>query len=159
MTINIEGMFDNTDSFVKHFNEVMTGNGIRIRMKYTASLYEIQIQHLDGINFSLEEYYDDGTFLDLIGFKRLNQGSNMYVNINTPKLFSQRLIFISIPELGTYSITTKGINSSSKPYTFLVLSKPGFEIVANINNTFANEFYVKDREIDEFNLSPMVYHL
>ena len=114
----------------------MTGAGIRIRMKYIALLYELQIQHLDGINFSLEEYYDDGAFLDLIGFKRLNQGSNFYVNINTPKLFSQRLIFISILELGTYSITTKGINSSSKPYTFLVLSKPGFEIVANINNTF-----------------------
>jgi len=40
--------------------------------------------------------------MDLIGFKRLNQGSNIYTNINTPKLFSQRLIFISIPELGTY---------------------------------------------------------
>ena len=55
MTINLKGMFDNTDSFVKHFNEVMTGAGIR-RMKYIASLYELQIQHLDGINFSLEEY-------------------------------------------------------------------------------------------------------
>ena len=115
MTINLKGMFDKTDSFVKHFNEVMTGAGIRIRMKYFASLYEIQIQHLDGTNFSLEEYYDDGIFMDLIGFKRLNQGSNIYTNINTPKLFSQRLIFISIPELGTYSITTKRINSSSKP--------------------------------------------
>ena len=77
VTINLKGMFDNTDSFVKHFNEVMTGAGIRIRMKYIASLYELQIQHLDGINFSLEEYYDDGAFLDLIGFKRLNQGSNI----------------------------------------------------------------------------------
>ena len=67
VTINLKGMFDNTDSFVKNFNEVMTGAGIRIRMKYIASLYELQIQHLDGINFSLEGYYDDGAFLDLIG--------------------------------------------------------------------------------------------
>ena len=89
-------MFDNTDTFVKYFNEVMSRNGIQIRMKYTASLYEIQIQHLDhqGTKFSLEEYYDDGTFMDLIGFKRLNQGSNFYTNVDTPKLFSQRLIFI-----------------------------------------------------------------
>ena len=76
----------------------------------------------------------------------------MYTNVDTPKLFSQRLIYISFPELGTYSITTKGISSSSKPYTYLVLSKPGFEIVSNINNTFANEFYVKDKEIDEFSV-------
>ena len=87
-------MFDNIDAFVKGFNEVMLSNGLQIRMKFTASLYEIQIQHLDGTNFSLEEYYDDGTFMDLIGFRRLNQGSNFYTNINTPKLFSQRLIFI-----------------------------------------------------------------
>ena len=57
-----------------------------------------------------------------------------------------------MPEIGTYSITTKGINSSSKPYTYLVVSKPGFEIVANINNTFANEFYVNDRDVDEISV-------
>ena len=145
-------MFDNTDTFVKYFNEVMSSNGHGIKMKYTASLHEIKIQHLDGINFSLEEYYDDGTFTDLIGFSRSNQGNNMYSNIDTPKLFSQRFIFISMPELGTYSITTKGMNSSSKPYTYLVPSKPGFEIVANINNTFANEFYVNDRDVDEISV-------
>ena len=61
VTINIKGMFDNTDTFVKYFNGVMSSNGHGIRMKYTASLYEIKIQHLDGTNFSLEEYYDDGT--------------------------------------------------------------------------------------------------
>ena len=33
-----------------------------------------------------------------------------------------------------------------------MLSKPGFEIVSNINNTFANEFYVKDKDIDEFSV-------
>ena len=48
-------MFDNTDTFVKYFNEVMSSNGHGIRMKYTASLYEIKIQLLDGINFSLED--------------------------------------------------------------------------------------------------------
>jgi len=151
INININGMFDNIDAFVKGFNDVMSINGIQIRMKYTASLYEIKILRNDNqdTKFSLEEYYDDGTFMDLIGFRRSNEGSNVYTNINTPKLFSQRIIFISIPELGTYSITTRGINSSSKPYTYLVLSKPGFEIVANINNTFANEFYVNDRDIDE----------
>ena len=158
VVISLKGMFDNTDTFVKYFNEVMSNNDIRIRMTYISALYEIKIQHLDGINFSLGDYYDDGTdvfpssFMDLIGFKRLNQGANVYTNVNTPKLFSQRLIYISFPELGTYSITTKGINSSSKPYTYLVLSKPGFEIVSNINNTFANEFYVKDKEIDELSI-------
>ena len=152
--ININGMFDNIDAFVKGFNDVMSINGIQIRMKYTASLYEIKILRNDNqdTKFSLEEYYDNGTFMDLIGFRRSNEGSNVYTNINTPKLFSQRIIFISIPELGTYSITTRGINSSSKPYTYLVLSKPGFEIVANINNTFANEFYVNDRDIDELSV-------
>jgi len=162
VVINLKGMFDNTDTFVKYFNEIMSNDGIRIRMTYTSALYEIKIQHLDGVNFSLGEYYDDGnnlsspmmgsSFLSLIGFKKLNQGANVYTNVNTPELFSQRLIYISIPELGTYSITTKGISSSLKPYTYLVLSKPGFEIVSNINNTFANEFYVKDKEIDEFSV-------
>ena len=59
VTINLKGTFDNTDAFVKGFNETMSSNGIQIRMKYTASLYEFQIQHLDGINFSLNDYYDD----------------------------------------------------------------------------------------------------
>ena len=152
ITINIKGMFDNTDAFVRRFNEIMTSHGLQTKMKYEPHLYEISIQNNDGTNFTLEEYYNDGTFTNLIGFKRLNQGNNVYTNVNTPKLFSQRLIFISMPELGTYSITTKGLNSSSKPYTYLVLSKPGFEIVANINNTFANEFYVNDRDIDELSV-------
>ena len=111
-------MFDNADAFVKGFNEVMSSNGIQIRMTYVSYLYEIRIQHLGGTKFSLEEYYDDGTFMELIGFRRLNQGNNVYINVDTPKLFSQRLIFISMPELGTYSITTKGLNFSSKPYTY-----------------------------------------
>ena len=51
-----------------------------------------------------------------------------------------------------YFNPTKGITSSSKPYIYLILSKPGFEIVSNINNTFANEFYAKDKEIDEFSV-------
>ena len=152
VVINLEGMFDNTDTFVKYFNKIMSDNNIRIKMTYISALYEIQIQHLEGINFSLGEYYNDGIFMSLIGFKELSQGANIYSNVDTPKLFSQSLIYISIPELGTYSITTKGINSSSKPYTYLVLSKPGFEIVSNINNTFANEFYVKDKDIDEFSV-------
>jgi len=152
ITLNINGMFDNIDAFVKKFNEIMASNEIRIRMIYTPHLCEIKILHPNGNNFTLEEYFDDGMFNDLIDFKRLNQGGNVYTNINTPKLFSQRLIFISMPELGTYSITTKGINSSSKPYTYLVVSKPGFEIVANINNTFANEFYVNDRDVDELSV-------
>ena len=53
ITINIKGMFDNTDTFVKYFNEIMSSNGIRIRMTYVSRLYEIKIQHLDGTNFSL----------------------------------------------------------------------------------------------------------
>ena len=88
VVINLKGMFDNTDSFVKYFNEIMSNNSIRIRMTYISALYEIKIQHLDGINFSLGDYYDDGIFMDLIGFKKLNQGNNVYTNVNTPKLFS-----------------------------------------------------------------------
>ena len=65
-------MFDNTDTFVKGFNEVMSTNGHGIRMTYVSYLYEIKIQHLDETNFSLEEYYNDGTFTGLIGFNRLN---------------------------------------------------------------------------------------
>ena len=83
VVINLKGMFDNTDTFVKYFNEIMSNNDIRIRMTYIASLYEIKIQHLDGINFSLGEYYDDGTMMELIGFKKLNQGANVYTNVNT----------------------------------------------------------------------------
>src|SRR5690606_34895737 len=45
--INLKGMFDNTDSFVKYFNEIMSNNEIRIRMTYISALYEIKIQHLD----------------------------------------------------------------------------------------------------------------
>ena len=44
-TINLKGMFDNTDSFVKYFNEIMSNNDIRIRMTYISALYEIKIQH------------------------------------------------------------------------------------------------------------------
>ena len=53
-------------------------------MTYIASLYEIKIQHLDGVNFSMSDYYDDGTdvfpssFMNLIGFKKLNQGLCVY---------------------------------------------------------------------------------
>ena len=69
VVISLKGMFDNTDTFIKYFNEVMSNNDIRIKMTYIASLYEIKIQHLDGINFSLGEYYDDGTMMELIGSK------------------------------------------------------------------------------------------
>ena len=34
-TINLKGMFDNTDSFVKYFNEIMSNNVVRIRMTYS----------------------------------------------------------------------------------------------------------------------------
>ena len=54
-TINLKSMFDNTDSFVKYFNELMSNNDIRIRMTCISALYEIKIQHLDGVNFSLGE--------------------------------------------------------------------------------------------------------
>ena len=55
----------------------------------------------------MDDYYDDGimtgiSFLTLIGFKNLNQGANVYTNVNTPKPFSQRLIYISIP--GTWNV-------------------------------------------------------
>ena len=143
--ITFEGKFDNVDSFVKRFNEVMQANQLNIRMIYTAYLYEIKIQHLQGEIFSLEEFGNEGKFFDLIGYNKINQGANVYTNINVPKLFSQNLIYISFPEIGMHSTTTK----DSKPYTFLVLSQPGFEIVSNINNTFSNEFYIKDKELDE----------
>ena len=134
--ITFEGMFDNTDSFVRRFNEVLASHSISIRMSYSSSLYEITIQHLQGEIFSLEEFYDEGGFMDLIGFKKVNTGQNVYTNENVPKLFSQRLIYISIPEIGTYSLLTR----NSKPYTFLVLSKTGFEIVSNIKKNLQMSF-------------------
>ena len=45
--------------------------------------------------------------MSLIGYNKLNQGLNTYTNTDTPKLFSQNLIYISIPELGMYNVTTK----------------------------------------------------
>ena len=69
-----------------------------------------------------------------------------------PQSFSHRDLYLFLCLNSVHTIITKGINSSSKPYTYLVLSKPGFEIVANINNTFANEFYVNDRDIDELSV-------
>lgn len=93
-TVTFEGMFDNTDAFVKKFNEVMNNNSIPVRMTYSNILYEIKIQHPNGVIFSLEEFYVDGGFMDLIGYKRINQGQNVYTNANVPKLFSQRLIYI-----------------------------------------------------------------
>ena len=144
---NIEffGKFDNTDAFVKRFNEVMQTNQLNIRMIYTTYLYEIKITHLEGKVFQLEEFGNEGKFLDLLGFKQMNQGAYEYTNINVPKLFAQDLIYINFPEIGTYDTTTK----NSRPFTFLVLSQPGFETITNINNTFENVFHVSDKEIDE----------
>ena len=48
VVINLKGMFDNTGSFVKYFNEIMSNNVIRIRMTYITALYEIKIQHRMG---------------------------------------------------------------------------------------------------------------
>lgn len=144
-TVTITGKFDTIDDFVKHFNSITSG--LNIKMIYIKQLYEIQIQHLQGNMFSLTEYYTDGTLLSLIGFDKC-QGNNVYTNTSTPKLFSQSLIYISIPELGVYNAITQG----SKPYTFLVLSQQGFEIVSNINNTFANTFHVSDKNLDELTI-------
>ena len=148
ITVTFEGRFDNIDSFVKRFNEVMQTYGTNVVMKYTTHLYEIRLQHLQGNNFKLEEYYDKGNFLSLLGFNKTNQGANVYTNVNVPKLFSQNLIYITIPEIGSHSIHTKG----SRPFTFLVLGQAGFEVVSNINSTFSNEFYVKDKELDELTI-------
>ena len=142
-TITIQGKFDTIDDFVKRFN-ILTA-GLNITMIYTSYLYEIKITHTQGLNFSLSEYYDDGTFMSLIGYNKVNQGLNTYTNNDTPKLFSQNLIYITIPELGCYNVTTK----DSRPFTFAVLSQQGFEVVANINNTFANSFYVSNKNLDE----------
>ena len=113
-------------------------------MQYTPYLYEFQIQHSDGNIFNLSEYYDDGIFMQLIGYNKVNQGANVYTNVNIPKLFSQSLTYIQIPELGTVNAITK----NSIPYTFTVLSQQGFEIVY-INNTFDNSFDVSDKNLDE----------
>ena len=137
----IEGRFENIDSFVKAFN-VYSPN---VKMSYSPQLYEIKVQHLTGAVFSFKEYYDDGNFMALLGYKKINEGINFYTNINIPRLFSQTLTYITIPELGVYNTYTMG----SKPYTFLIAGQPGFEIVSNINNTFANIFHVSDREVDE----------
>jgi len=142
--ITIEGKYETIDDFVKQFNKLT--QALNIKMIYTSYLYEIKIPHLNGSAFSLSEFYDlDGTFMKLIGFNKVNHGQNVYSNMNTPKLFSQSLISVSIPEFGTYNTITQG----SKPYTFLVLSQQGFEIVANINTTFSNTFYVSNKNLDE----------
>ena len=142
-TVTIQGKFDTIDDFVKRFNTVTSG--LNLFMQYTSYLYEIKIIHTQGQTFSLSEYYDDGTFISLIGYSKVNQGQNTYTNIDTPKLFSQKLIYITIPELGSYNVTTK----DSRPFTFAVLTQQGFEVVANINNTFANSFYVSNKNLDE----------
>jgi hypothetical protein len=84
----------------------------------------------------------------LLGFPKVNEGISFYTNNNIPRLFSQTLTYITIPELGVYNSYVQG----SKPYTFLIAGQPGFEIVSNINNTFANSFFVSDREIDEISV-------
>ena len=83
--------------------------------------------------------------MQLIGYNKVNQGVNVYTNVNIPKLFSQSLTYIAIPEFGTVN----AITNNSIPYTFTVLSQQGFEIVSNVNNTFDNSFYVSDKNLDE----------
>ena len=142
----IQGKFDTIDAFVKEFNNVIVGQNIK--MFYTPHLYEIKILHNTGLTFTFKEFYLDGTFMNLLGFNRNNTGLNTYTNINIPKLFSQTLIYITIPELGVYNTYTK----DSKPYTYVIASQPGFEIVANLNSTFDNIFYVSDKDIDEMTI-------
>ena len=67
--------------------------------------------------------------MSLIGYNKLNQGLNTDTNTDTPKLFSQKLIYITIPELGCYAVTTK----DSRPFTFAVLTQQGFEVLAQIS--------------------------
>ena len=136
------GKFDNVDTFVQRFNSVMQLNSLPIRMIYTSYLYEIKIMNPNATTFELKEFGDNGRFLDLLGFAKINQGQNVYTNVNVPKIFSQSPIYISIPEIGTYDTITR----NSRPFTFLVLSQPGFKVVTNINNTFENDFYVKDKD-------------
>lgn len=139
--ITIEGKFDNIDAFVKNFNDTMQTHNIK--MIYTSYKYEIKIQHQQGSNFKLEDL-PEGTFMSLIGYKKINQGQSLYTNDNVPLLFTQELIYISISELGTYEARTVGSN----PFTFVVVSQPGFQIATNTNDNFENKFYaVKD--IDE----------
>ena len=145
-TITIQGKFDTIDDFVKRFN-ILTDD-LNIKMEYTPYLYEIKIMHKQAQTFSLSEYYNDGTFMNLIGYNKVNQGQSSYSNIDTPKLFSQNLIYISIPELGMYNVTTK----DSRPFTFAVVTQQGFEVVSNINNTFANSFYVSNKNLDELSV-------
>ena len=114
-------------------------------MIYTPHLYEIKILHNTGLNFTFKEFYLDGTFMNLLGFNRINTGSNTYTNLNIPRLFSQTLIYITLPELGVYNTYTK----DSKPYPFVIASQPGFEIVANFNSTFENVFHVSNKDLDE----------
>jgi hypothetical protein len=141
--VTIEGTFDTADAFVKRFNEVMVSEALQIRLIYATYLYEIRIQHLNGLTFQLDEI-PGGSFLDLLGFPTTLRQSSSYSNTKVPKLFAQSMIYISIPELGTYSTVMKG----SKGYTFLVLSKPGFEITSN-SIQVSNEFYVGSKELDE----------
>ena len=62
--------------------------------------------------------------------------------------FQPKDMYISIPELGT----TNSITKNSRPFTFIVLSQPGFEIVSNINNTIENTFFVSNKDLDELTI-------
>jgi hypothetical protein len=139
--ITIEGTFDTVDVFVKRFNEIMVAESMQIRMIYTAYLYEFRLLHTEGLSFKL----DGQGFLDLIGMSPVKTDfQSSYTNTKVPKLFSQTMIYISLPEFGTYSTVTK----DSRGYTFLVLSKPGFEITSNSQQIYS-EFYVGNKELDE----------
>ena len=116
-----------------------------VKMTYTPQTYEFKIQHTQGAIFTFDEYYPDGNFMGLLGFPPVNEGSSFYTNTLTPKLFSQQLIYITIPELAQY-------NTFKFPFTFLLISQPGFEIISNINNTFANEIKVHDQMLDELTI-------
>lgn len=140
--ITITGTFNNIDDFLKAFNDAV--NPYNITLSFNKQLYELTLRHSYGYQFKFNEFYDNGGFMNMIGFNKINEGSTSYTNVNIPKLFSQSLIYITIHEIGLINTFVE----NSKPYTFAITTQSGFEISYSQNNTFENTFYVDNRETD-----------
>ena len=130
----ITGTFTDATSFVQKFNSLMSI--YNVKMTYTPELYEFKVMHTGGNLIRFDDFYgESGNFMTLIGFQTTNTGSSFYTNTRIPKMFSYQNIFIYIPEFGTYDCYTSG----SKPFTFLIHSKPSFETVIKNNETYSYE--------------------
>lgn len=127
----IKGTFADANSFLSKFNSLLTSHNVK--MTYNAEELEFKIFHTGGDVFKFSDYYDDGKFMEMLGFEHTNEGANFYVNTKIPKLFSTQNLFIYMDEIGAYDGQVVGI----QPYTFVIQTKPSFETIINNNETYA----------------------